>query len=196
MADLPIGLLDEIALSPSRGRKAAELDFSVSRVLGPEDILAANTLPVASETPGIGKLRSIHHELARALAAGAKQVQAAHIVGMSQSRISILMNDPSFRDLVAYYGAQAEQEFIDLHKRIAQMGLASTEELITRLEETPGDFSTRELAELTELAAKHSGGKGSAGPGGVNIEINFVKPEAAPAPKSIVIDHGAVTDLA
>jgi len=54
----------------------------------------------------LARIRDTHHWLARAIASGRRHCEVAAECGYSQSRISILMADPTFRELVAHYREQ------------------------------------------------------------------------------------------
>lgn len=81
-------------------------------VVGPitEADLALMAQPLTSSPPAVQTLRDSHHRLARCLAAGMTPAQAGAQTGYSQSRISILQADASFRDLIEVYRRQVSLE--------------------------------------------------------------------------------------
>jgi hypothetical protein len=149
--------------------------------------------PLGSEAPPLAKLRHAHHSLARLVAEGRKGVEISLITGYSPSRISILKQDPAFKELVSYYAEQAEAKYLNVHERLAALGITTVEELQARLDENPERFSNRELRELMAEAFGRSvaplkGLRGGGGSGGsVSVNINFVQP---PDP-GVVIDGKA-----
>jgi hypothetical protein len=116
--------------------------------------------------------------LARLLAEGRKSEECSLITGYSTTRIWILKQDPAFKDLVAYYAAQTEAKFLDVHERLAALGMSTLDELQERLESDPDGFKNRELMELAEFALDRSVTKDSrkGGPQGTPpaVAITFV----------------------
>lgn len=151
--------------------------------------LAALATPARKETAALPlrQMRRAHHMLAKLIADGVKHVEAASITGYSPSRISVLVRDPAFSELVSYYSSQAEVAYLDVHNRLATLGMSTVEELQERLEASPEEFSNKELRELAEFALDRSvtpqarqGGSGQAPGTSVAIEVKFVQPAARP----------------
>lgn len=200
-------LLDIVTTHVRSGRggakKAQPLSLEIIRELTPADLdLIQNPPPKGVTTSAISRLRYSHHQLARLLASGTKPGEASLITGYSPSRISILQNDPAFKELLAYYSAQANDQYLDVHSRLATLGTNTIEELSERLEDSPESFSHRELLELAELTLDRSvappkGGKGfgpSNGPGPAPvINIQFVAPQPLPAPSLAPQIEGATS---
>src|SRR5437763_11831740 len=95
------------------------LDLEIAgeaRALTEEEYAAV--LVESAPPPRIKRLRDSHHALARALATGSTPQQASLTTGYSLSRISILQNDPSFRELMEYYRKTSDEAFLDLEGRI------------------------------------------------------------------------------
>lgn len=186
LADFELG--DELGaqLRSARGRKPKFARFDVLRELNGSDMEMLLSPPEHGvKTPLLTKLRNSHHMLARLLAEGRKAQECSAITGYSPSRISILQRDPAFKDLVSYYAAQAREVYLNVHERLAALGMSTVEELQERLETDPEAFSNRELMELAEMALDRSLTKpkenalvGQAPP--VAISINFVEPEKGP----------------
>jgi hypothetical protein len=97
----------------------------------------------------------------------------------------MLMGDPAFQELLAYYATQKEMVLVDVWQRMRQLGLHSLDELQERLENEPEGFTKRELMEMAKLmlidgsnAKSTSEGKGGAfgggGGSGVHVEVKFV----------------------
>lgn len=178
--------LDEITLSllvpPARGRRPSSALMEYVRDLRLSDIQALDSpVPLGIRTPQLTRIRNTHHALARALADGISQTEAGYITGYSPSRISILKQDPSFQELVEYYKTQAQAKYLDVHQRLATLGISTLEELQERLEHRPEGFANRELMEMAELCLDRSVTAKAAQPGGagIAISIKFERPEAA-----------------
>lgn len=197
-----VAVLDELVLGSARGgRKVAKpLALEVVRELGEGDLPALQApQALGSTAPALVAIRNTHHMLARLLAEGRKPQECSLITGHSASRISILQNDPAFKDLVAYYRENVEAQYADVHARLAGLGMTAVEELQQRLEEEPEKFSAREVKEIAEFALdrsiapkKTAGGPGGGGPGsgGLSININFVEPQAGGMPMLDVTPTG------
>lgn len=193
-------MLEELdRAKPRRGRP---LEAQLERELTAEDLL-----PVASEVPGsdsdrssagsslVSRIRHSHHQIARLMAEGRKQVEISAILGYSPSWLSSLKSDPAFRELLEFYSAQQTEILADLAERQKAIGLAALEELQDRLETDPEGFGNRELMELIETnvnkpATRQGGGNGGGFLAPPAINISFVTPAPCQLPpeKSIIID--------
>jgi hypothetical protein len=187
----------ETALSlaiPRSGRQASDLVLVVDRELTPADITSLATAPKIGGQSIIARLKHSHHLLAQLLAEGRTAVEASYVTGYCESRISILQSDPAFQELIAYYAEQKNAVYLDVHQRLADLGINAMEVLQDRLEDQPKEFSNKALMDLIELtmdrsvapskgAPKGSGGGGSAN--GLNLTVSFV---SAP-PDGLVIEH-------
>lgn len=154
-------MIDEVlSAPPSRGQKPRPLAVVVRRELTEVDVKTLWDLPpggLEAETRPLVRLRYQHHYLARLLAEGRPDAECHLCTGYSISRISILKNDPAFRELITYYQSQVEEVYINVHQRLAAVGLNSIEELMDRLDNDPDRFTNRELMELSELGLDRSG---------------------------------------
>lgn len=179
-------LLETLALvniPSARGRRPAELELRYVRDLngGDMDVLL-NPPPKGVQTNPIAKLRYTHHLLARLLAEGRKNAEISLITGYSPSRISILQNDPAVKELVSYYSENVEEVFLDVHARLAALGVSTLEELQERLEAEPEKFSPAQLMALAELSLDRSvappkgSTKGGGGAPAVSFNISFESP--------------------
>ena len=193
--------LQDIVVGSARGRKGTPLKAQVVRELNESDLaIAANPPNYEVAANPIVKLRHTHHLLARLLAEGRPPGECGLITGYSSSRISILQNDPAFKELVEYYKGQAQEAFLNVHERIAALGLASLDELQERLENEPDKFSEPLLLKMaTDLLDRTVTKPTATTPppsGGLNLQVTFVQsPNAdsaltpkAGAPQGAVID--------
>lgn len=150
--------IDSLVPPPAKGRRPVYGE--VVRELNEADIQTLWTAPeggLESSTPAILRIKNSHHMLARLLAEGRKDVECSQITGYSPNRISILKRDPAFKELLEYYKSQVSEAFVNVHERLATVGLAAVEELHERLEEAPQGFANRELMELAELGLDRAG---------------------------------------
>jgi hypothetical protein len=111
-------------------------------------------------TQHLKRLSDRHHSVARLLAAGHAPGEVSAITGYDPSRISILQNDPAFRDLLARYRATEEFHAADIGARVRDAAATAVTKLLDRLEEDPNiDFadlnrSTRDLLDRAGYGPK------------------------------------------
>lgn len=110
-----------------------------------------------SRPPPLKRLRDRHHALARVLASGKSEAEAAAIVGYDISRVSILKNDPAFNELLEFYRADVNRAYASMHEQLAGLSLDAVTELRERLEEAPEKLSVAQLVELTKMGADRTG---------------------------------------
>jgi len=161
------GLLGAPRVGPGRQAKRVVAEFS--RELTETDLLIPAT--ETQKAPSLKTLRDSHHALARCLATGVKEAEAALVTGYTLSRISVIKADPQFQDLLAFYREQGTDLVGDLRARMNNMGLDALSELQDRLEEKPEDFSVGMLKDIVKDMADRTGhapNKGST----TNININ------------------------
>lgn len=140
-----------------RGRAPAALVAEVERELSEDDLLLRRVTSVSSESRPVVKLRYQHHRLAQLLANGMKPADASLLTGYSSSRISILQNDPAFRELLAHYTTNNREVYEDLQKRMAGIAMIASEELQERLEESPTAITNKELLEVIKITNDRGG---------------------------------------
>lgn len=178
-----VSMIDLGGAMPRRGA-SQPLSIAYERDLTMDDLAGLQSGALVSTTPPIAKLKSAHHNMARLLADGRKAVEVSAITGYSQSRISLLQKDPAFAELVQYYKAQAAEVYLDVHSRLAQVGMGALDELQDRLDEKPETFTNKELQSLVETTFDRSvappKGGAKVGQGGNApppvVTINFISP--------------------
>jgi hypothetical protein len=180
---------DPLGLGPARGgRKTAKpLEVEVVRELTPDDLPSLRQ-GFAPSQRSLTTIRHSHHQLAQLLARGTTQSDAALITGYSPSYISVIKDDPAFAELLSHYASVSEEKFADVLERMRSLGLSTLDELQSRLELEPENWSARELMEMAELllvkpmrqqAVIASASGGSSGPAGVQVQVNFVTAQPA-----------------
>lgn len=153
------------------------------------------------KAPGLKRIRDVHHALARALSSGMSEYEASLVTGYCASRISILKDDPSFKELLEFYRKAIEDktatELVDLTKRFLQTATMAQEELQDRLEQDPGSFENDELRKLVETMADRSG---HAKPTGKSVTLNVnmagrleaARKRVEALPETLDVEHSAV----
>lgn len=141
------------------GRSPAGRGLLVGEVreMLPEDLLELESMPKGSETPALNKLRASHHALAKLLSTGTSNIDASRMLGISQSRISILRNDPSFKDLITHYAGIQEIAFIGMQEKLAQVGADTLEVLHERVLDDSDKIATDVLVKIAEMTLDRTG---------------------------------------
>lgn len=128
-----------------RGRPKKPLTAEIERPLNHADLELALTTERNSKPPELKRITDRHHALARLLAAGTTEGEAAMILGFDISRVSILKNSPAFQELLALYRSEVDREFATTLDHMAGLSRDALLELRERLEDEPEKFSNREL---------------------------------------------------
>lgn len=153
-----VGLEVLSAFGKHSGRRPSkpQLHFEKTRELTLDDALVMQAAPArkVGETggvPSLQRIRTIHHQIARMLAAGNKIVHVAAALGITPVRIGQLQKDPAFIELRTHYEKQEEQASINLQERFRFLGTLGMEELQDRLLDEPDSFGNGHLMELVKL---------------------------------------------
>jgi len=162
--------LDSLGLR-TVGRAKSPLSYSESGLLTGADLARLNE-PRESVAPPIKRLRERHHSLARMIADGMAHGHAGLACGYSGSRVSILMSDPTFRELVSHYMELRTERYFDGIQAMSELHMDATEELRDRLEDDAESFSHGQLMELVKLTADRSG-KGPTTKSEVDVKIGL-----------------------
>lgn len=161
----------------------------VPRRLGnaPEPLLVRVERPlVPADLERLGQVRDIdtsvlkritdrHHALARLIASGMPHGEAGAACGYVPSRVSNLLTDPSFKELVQFYRVSEQKEFRDTAARLT--GLAH--DAIDLLEERLNDDEERKkiptpvVMKVVEMAADRTGHGPASSTTNVNIHLGF-----------------------
>ena len=146
----------DIAAITRPGRKPAPLSAEVVRPLEEADLELLATERQIEPQP-LAKIGERHHALARALASGFSEGEAAAMVGYDRSRVSVLKGSPAFRELLDLYRDTADTEFAEMHAMLAGLSKDAALELRDRLENNPEDLSVGQLLQTLQLAADRTG---------------------------------------
>lgn len=145
----------DIAKLTSPGRRPAPLTATVLGELEPHHLSALGAQAV--EIPEIKQLRERHHYLARLLASGMGEGEAAAMTGLSGPRVSTLKGMPAFQELLDLYRKNANAEYAEMHARLAGVATDALVELQTRLEDKPEEIGVSALLEIVKLGADRTG---------------------------------------
>jgi hypothetical protein len=140
---------------PSRGQ-AASLLMIVERELSADDLMRlAATPPRADYVPAVKRLSQRHHRQAQLIAEGYKLREVAAIVGSTPERLTQLQRDPSFMELVAFYGDQRMTVALETGARVRgnlEETLVATSEEIRRRTTDPEQVKHMPISELRQIA--------------------------------------------
>jgi hypothetical protein len=125
------------------------------RQLAPEDLAMLELEPVRQ--PALKRMRDSHHALARVMATGMTNVEASAITGFDSTYISILKDDPSFNELLAFYAEHEAAQQADLRERMVVMALDVGQELRDRVLHTPENIEFNDLRNLFKDLADRTG---------------------------------------
>jgi len=142
------------------------------RQLTEEDrgVLAEDRRP---STQRLQRLTSRHHALARYIAGGYTRENAAILAGYSVATVnSVLMNDPTFLELVEFYKSDEVATLRSLQEKMLGIGLEAAELLQQRMEEQPDKITVGQLLEIHRTMADRTGhGPKTVSETNVNISI-------------------------
>ena len=188
-----------------RGNRKVKVDIEYVRDVTLDD-LTLLAQPAVAKGPVIQRLRNSHHRIARMLAEGDKTIIAvSEASGYSPSRISALQSDPSFKELVEYYRGKIEEQYLDVHGQLADLGMDMFDEIRHRLDQDPEQFTITQLLTIGEKLlnktvapdkTKLQPNSGNDGPAQIpNFAINFISNSKDNEPlKMEVVEHGKETE--
>lgn len=129
------------------GEPVAAAQVTVLKALSRDDLEALDA-PAAIGNYQPAKISERHHALARAIASGMKDLEAAALVGYSKQMVVILRQSPAFLELIELYSREVDLEFSELTAQFAGLTKDAIGTLRDRLEQNPEDFSNKMLLEI------------------------------------------------
>jgi len=181
---------------PTRARSIRPISATFIREATDEDLASK---AIAKPQSPLMRIKFQHHGIARRVALGHSPAQISLETGYSPSHIVSLLDDPTFSELVKFYAAQVAQIFVDAAERMKNLGIAALEELQSRIDDKPEEWSRAELRDLAEtmlvkpMLAQAKGGAqvfgGAASGGGLAINVRFIN---APLADSRPIVEGEI----
>lgn len=159
----------------TRGRAAKSIAFAEVRQLDKTDLALLGDEKGSKPTP-LKRLGDRHHALARCLASGMAESDAAIACGYVISRVSVLKSDPAFQELLAFYREDADRAYRDMHERLAGLSRDAVDELHTRLEDDiqaeEKKISVGQLLEIAKMGADRTG-HGPQSSQNVNVNVGI-----------------------
>jgi hypothetical protein len=161
-----------LSLVRTAGRAAKPIRAELGRALTSED-LAALEVERGIKAPPLQKLRETHHQLARLIAKGMKVGEAALVVGYDPSRVSILLADPAFANLVQTYAGVKNLEFATWARVAATFSMEVLQDLQERFHENPEAYSPEFKLEVLKTLADRTGNGPSHKMTNVNVNVDL-----------------------
>lgn len=147
--------VDELNIAPrTRGRGTSPLQVEFHRELTQSD-LALLASERGIKPTQLTRIRDRHHALARCLASGMSNTEASAVTGYDPSRISILLSDPTFKELLQGYRSIEQGLLADFTERATTLTLTVMENLQEKAEN--GDLSSSEELEILKATADRTG---------------------------------------
>lgn len=159
------------------GRPSKPLEAEVVRPLEMADLELAAITTRSSGPPPIKRITDRHHALARLLASGTPEGEAALILGYDVSRVSILKQSPAFQELLDVYRSEVDREFATTLDHMSGLSRDALLELRDRIEEEPEKFSNRELLSIINDMVDRSDTDGQDAKLPTHIELVAYEPE-------------------
>jgi hypothetical protein len=156
----------------TKGRAPKPVVASVVRELDGNDLLLLGE-EKGSKPSALKRITERHHALARNLASGMAESEAATMCGYVISRVSVLKSDPAFKELLAFYREDATRPYRDLHNRLSGLAMDAAEELSLRLEEEPDKLSVGQLVDLTKMGADRVGYGPQTSSTNINLNVDM-----------------------
>lgn len=176
--DLEIAIEPQLAafarsISPPHASAARKLSAVVVGLLPPETLIR---LQEHRGTVGISvtKLKAKHHTLARLLAQGESQTDAAIITRYDVAHVTALMKSPAFLDLVRFYANREDKNNQALQEKMSNVSIDAIDALHSRLEDEPEAFTAGELLEIVKTTADRTG-HGPSSTKKVDVNVGFAE---------------------
>lgn len=152
------------------GRKPKSLGVEITRELTESD-LALLSVERGIQPLSLTRISERHHALARCVASGMTGAEASAITGYTQSRISILKDDPAFQELVAFYRTDKAALVVDLQTRMTALTIDAVDQLHEKVEE--GKLEPEALLDIAKFGADRTGHGPQSRNTNVNVNVNL-----------------------
>lgn len=113
--------------------------------------------PPGAPVQFLKRISERHRMIARLLADGKRPGEIVALTGYSNSRISILQNDPAFMELVATYREQAQAQYLGIHQKLAGVASDALDVLADRLEAEGDTMPVSDVLNIATMTLDRSG---------------------------------------
>lgn len=138
------------------GRVTLSLQAAFVRPLQEADIALLET-ERGIKTPPRKKLRDRHHALARCLAQGMKVWEASAITGYTPSTISILLQDPTFKELMEFYHENEDAQLAEFTKRATMVTITALNNIQELVEDDSVPLTLEQNLTVVKTLADRTG---------------------------------------
>jgi hypothetical protein len=163
-----------------------QISLKEGKVISSEELQSLNEERGIS-APQLKNIRQTHRLLARCLALGMADGDAAAAVGLTPGRVSILKNDPTFRALMQTFQATKDAHAIDIMEKVHEVGMIAVEEIRDRLLDNSDDITMGQLLEITTSALDRLGHGPTAKVNITTVNINALKEAAQNARRDQIV---------
>jgi len=160
----------ELNLHP--GRPGKPLTGHVVRELELSDVGLLD-LPREAPVSQLQKIKDSHHMAARLVAQGMGPVEVSIHTGYTPQRITDLLKDPAFQDLMEVYRKDLRDTHADVAARLAGLALDAIGEIHDRVRDTPEDVTTGQLTEIAKTALDRIGYGPQSKSTNVNVNVDI-----------------------
>lgn len=149
------------------------------------------------ESPNaLKRISERHHALARLIAVGTSQTHASAITGYTKPNIALLMNDPTFCELVDFYAQGVDAEYRTMNAQLAGLGEDAVAELRRRVEDEPEKLGANFLLDVvTKVADRTGNGPTSTQNTNVNVNVGLADRFAAARKRATAAIEGLAKDI-
>lgn len=155
-----------------KGRSSVPIQAEALRELTRADLALLEAERGVQKPKALVRLRERHHALARNLAGGMKESDAAAMCGYDLARVSVLKGDPAFQELISFYRESVDAAYANLHEVLAGMSLDAALIIRERMEDEPDKLKTDQLADIVKMGADRTG-HGPSSTQQVNVNVNL-----------------------
>lgn len=127
------------------------------RLLTEEDAAPTPRGSKGTKPQNVKRITQRHHRLARCLAEGMSNTEAAIECGLDPARVCVLRQDPSVAELIRHYSQRVQEQYELLHQKLADVAGTAADELMHRLEHDPDAFDVNELISVLKTGADRTG---------------------------------------
>lgn len=165
-----------------------EVRVDFVRELTKADVVLVQESRPPPTRPSLLKIRARHHEAAKAVAEGLKQVEVAARTGFSPETLRTLMMDPAFQELVEGYRQIANDAWETNLRRAATVNLDFLSAIEERLHDETAPLSNSELFRGYELTGKMAGLGQPKPAAAVQVNVNLPGRIEAARRRAMIID--------
>jgi len=145
--------LDYSTLTRGRGRPSAKVQAMISCELSEDDLLE---LENTNQRTKLQKISDRHHQAAKYIARGMGTDVTAALIGWGPQNVTVLLGDPSFKELVKLYQTQESAEFAPILEMLSGLSRDAVLRLREKLEDGE-EIPISQLIEIVKMSADRTG---------------------------------------